>query len=317
VAGHAARARDREPDLTGYRRFQHRIVEDRVLEAGAHAVEREPPAVAFELRQVLREAHVRGAPAPLGAAAVLLVEDTVGEAVGLEQVRHHGERQAVVALRGRPHSFRPAAECVDLGLVHRAPPVDLAAELARAEAHERAEVLDGLGILPAAAVRDPQRIREVVERDQRAEAASLERLEHRVVVSDGGPVDAAALRHDAAPLERQAVRIVAVALREREVLVEALVVPARRAAHVAAVNAPRDPLEAPPVVLLVAALDLVGGGGGAPMESGWEAAQRAGHPEPEAECRMRPSSHPARFDMQSSSSRRAGPGARAPDGGAG
>ena len=87
-----------------------------------------------------------------------------------------------------------------------------------------------------------------------------------MVVRDRSCVDPAALGRDPAPLERESVGVVTVGGRQREVLVEALVMPARRAALVAAVDPAWDLLESPPVVLVVAALDLVGGGRGAPMD---------------------------------------------------
>ena len=206
------------------------------------------------------------------------MDRAVGAAVRFELVRDHHQRPAVVALAGRPDALGPAAEGQHLGLVHRAPPVHLAAELAGAEARERDEARDGLGVLPAAPIGDPQRVGEVVERDERREPAPAQRAEHRVVVGDLGGIEAVGRGLDPAPLERQAVHAVPVGGGQRPVLVEALVVEAGVAAGTAVARGAGSLLEAPPVVEPVAALDLVRRRGGPPPEAIRKAADHGAAP---------------------------------------
>src|SRR5207249_7119318 len=101
----------------------------------ARDVQREPGARRLELRVMLGEPHQGRFAVAIGVDAILLVEDAIGAPVGLELVRDHRERRAVVTTRRRPHALGPTAERVDLGLVYRAPPLHLAAEFARAETH--------------------------------------------------------------------------------------------------------------------------------------------------------------------------------------
>src|SRR5262249_30683571 len=154
--------------------------------------------------------------------------------------------RAVVTPSGRPHALRVGAEGIDVGLVDRAPPVHLAAELARAETHELAEAIDRGAVLPAALIRDPQRIGEMMERDERRQPMTRQRGEDLMIVHDLAAIDAPLLGLEAAPLERQAVRVVPIAGGQREVFVEALVMPASGSAHVAVRDLAGQLLESPP-----------------------------------------------------------------------
>src|SRR5438094_182227 len=82
------------------------------------------------------------------------------------------------------------------------------------------------------------------------------------------------LRLDPAPFEREAVGVEAEVGEQIEVLGIAMIVVACVAARLAARRRGRV-LPRPPIVVPVAALDLVSGGGGAPEEPGWEAALSA------------------------------------------
>src|SRR5262249_23710212 len=78
-------------------------------------------------------------------------------------------------------------------------------------------------------------------------------------------------RHlEPAPFERQPVRVVAVRGGEREVVVEALPVPACIAAAAATPNHAGELLEAPPVVPRVAAFHLMRARRRAPQQPGWK-----------------------------------------------
>src|SRR5258708_38415857 len=61
---------------------------------------------------------------------------------------------------------------------------------------------------PAIFLTDPQRIGEVVQRDHRRQAPLAQRLEHLPVLFQGGIIPLAGFRLDAAPLYRQAQRVI-------------------------------------------------------------------------------------------------------------
>src|SRR5262245_55290687 len=103
--------------------------------------------------------------------------------------------------------------------------------------------------------------------DERHQPVTRQRGEDFVVVDDLASVDASGLGFEAAPFEREPVRVVAVASGEREVLVEALVVAASGSADVAVRDLAGQLLESPPVVEAVVALDLMRGSRGAPLEA--------------------------------------------------
>src|SRR5437867_10226153 len=109
-----------------------------------------------------------------------------------------------------------------------------------------------------------------MQRDDWDQAVSLERGEHLVIVGDGVGIDASRLGLEAAPFQGQPVGVVGVGGGQGEILVEALVMPARIAAPVAASDGARLLLEPPPIVEAVAALHLMGGGGGSPQEAARE-----------------------------------------------
>src|SRR5205814_5709332 len=80
------------------------------------------------------------------------------------------------------------------------------------------------------------------------------------------PVVPPVIRLDPAPLERESVRVEAHRAEPGQVLFVALPVAACRAGAVAVPNLPGNLLPIPPVVPVVPALHLMGGGGRAPEE---------------------------------------------------
>lgn len=99
------------------------------------------------------------------------------------------------------------------------------------------------------------------------DAPPAQRRQHLVVVVDRRAVDVSGLGLDPAPFDREAVRVVSVGLGEREIGVEPLPVPDGIAALQVGIAVLDALLVAPPVVVPVAALDLMRGGGGAPQEA--------------------------------------------------
>ena len=128
-------------------------------------------------------------------------------------------------------------------------------------------VLDGRA-LPSPLLRHPLGQGVMDQRHDGLDATLVQRHEDVAVVVEGLSAPAALLRLDAAPLDGEAVRVVADGAGEIEV--GAVAVP------VVACVAARDGdaarlLPRPPVVVVVPALNLVGGGRGAPQEPGREA----------------------------------------------
>ena len=148
-------------------------------------------------------------------------------------------------------------------------------ERRRGELGEAGDPVAGLRAGPAAVVHQPARHREVDERDDRGEAALAAAVDDPPVVVEGGAGELALLRLDPAPLEAEPVGVQAGAGHEVEVLAPAVV----GVAGVAAGLGERrvlGVLHLPVVVVDVAALDLVGGGGGAPEEALGEGRQSSG-----------------------------------------
>ena len=146
----------------------------------------------------------------------------------------------------------------------------------RRELGEAGEAVAGLRAGPAAVVHQPARHREVDERDDRVQAPLAAAVDHAAVVVEGGAGELALLRLDPAPLEAEPVGVQAGAGHQVQVLAPAVV----GVAGVAAGLGERrvlGVLHLPVVVVDVAALDLVGGGGRAPEEAVGEAV--AGHRE--------------------------------------
>lgn len=123
---------------------------------------------------------------------------------------------------------------------------------------------------PAASRREPMRRREVVQRDDRSEAALDGSVHHRPVVRDRRARDETFLRLDAGPLDAEPVGVEAEFTQHVHVLgpaVEAVDRVAARFAKVAAEGARAgQPLQPPPVTGNVVALGLMGGRGGAHQE---------------------------------------------------
>src|SRR6266536_703445 len=129
---------------------------------------------------------------------------------------------------------------------------------------------------------EPGRGREMVQGDHRPHAGRTQLGQHLPVVVDLRRVELAGGRLDARPLDREPVRTVPQPVQELEVLPKAMVLVAGRVGAVAVQDAAAL-LELPPVAVVVAALDLVGGGGAAPEEPVGEAPLHAPSLSPQEE----------------------------------
>src|SRR6185503_4905095 len=112
---------------------------------------------------------------------------------------------------------------------------------------------------------------------ERHERVPPQRGQHLVIVGDGIGIDAPLFGLDAAPLEREPMRVVPVALGEGEVLVEQVPVPAGIAAPRAVEDRAGLLLEPPPVVEAIAAFDLMGRSRCAPQKAVREAPRERRH----------------------------------------
>jgi hypothetical protein len=183
-------------------------------------------------------------------------EVLVREAVGVE----------VAALPGREDAPQVAHHREDVGLVDRAAHRDQIAEVRDRALAVTREAVDDLGCLPSAERGRPARIREVVERDHRLHALFVALGDHPPVVVERRTRELAVFGLDARPLDREAVSAEAVDAHERDVVhVEMEAV--RAVAGGLHARTARCVLERPPIVVRVAALDLVRGRGHAPHET--------------------------------------------------
>ena len=173
--------------------------------------------------------------------------------------------QLAVAGAGREHAEEVTDRRDHVRLVDRAGAAQHRCQFAGGTLAEGGEAIGRPRFGPAARRRDPARRREVVERDDGIEAGGEQRLALAAVVVDGGGRPLALLGLDAAPLEGEPV------VGQSEIGAEGDVLgpPVPRVAGVARrLDGARalGVLPRPPVVVPVAALDLVGGGRRPPSE---------------------------------------------------
>src|SRR2546422_7569768 len=184
------------------------------------------------------------------------------------QQRHEGPgRGAQVTFSRRPLAANVALVGNDRRFVDRHPEAGQLAQLVRYAFGVSGESLSSLGRFPTARVSNPGRIGEMVQRDHRLHVAVAQRLQHVGVVLETRPGKLARGRLDPAPFQGQSMRVLVQALEHVEIIRIAPVVVARRIRPIAILDVPRRLLPGPPVVGMIATLDLVGGGGGAPKKA--------------------------------------------------
>src|SRR5207247_3158407 len=187
-------------------------------------------------------------------------------AVRVDEDVVHAPPQVGVAFAGGEEAVEVAEGGHDVGLVQRAGAAHHVAQVGRGARREAGEAVGGLRVGPAAAGGEPAGRREVVEGDDRLEAVLAAGRAHAPVVVERRAGELPVLGLDAAPLEREAVGVETQPGEEPDVLGPAVPVVAGVAARLLAGRG-RVVLPHPPVVVPVAALDLMGGGGGAPHEA--------------------------------------------------
>ena len=176
------------------------------------------------------------------------------------RVRARGRAAARAGTRRR---CSPSSD--DVRLVDRAADRDEVADVGDRALAVAREAVDDLRRLPAADRRDPARVREVVERHDRLHALFVAFGEHPPVVVERGDRELAVLGLDPRPLDREAVGAEAVIAHERDVVGVAVVAVGAVARRLDA-RGVGPVLERPPVVVPVAAFDLMRGRGHAPDE---------------------------------------------------
>jgi hypothetical protein len=197
---------------------------------------------------------------------------TYREAVGDQKVVGGGQRAAALLGAGCVPPLGVADEGGAVRLVEGDPafhPVPVA--LGR-EGRVRREGLGGVPHAPAATILECLREVPVVEGDGRCDAGGQQVVDEAVVEVQALGVDrSGALGQQAGPGDREPVAVDAEPAQQADVLAVAVVVAAGGVARGAAEGAARGMAEGVPdgraaAVLVVGALDLVGGGGGAPDE---------------------------------------------------
>ncbi len=201
-----------------------------------------------------------------------------GEVAGAAlQHRHHplvggeevvgGRREPGLVDRSRREEPQQVADRGDhVGLVDRAGPADEVAEVAHRLLREAQVALDDAGAVPPALGHRPPRRREVVEGDHRLDPVGEARGAHPAVVVEGRHRELAGLGLDPRPLQREPVVVEPERGQQGDVVVVAVQLVAGVATRLLTGRA-LGVLPGPPVVVPVAPLDLVRGGGGAPSEA--------------------------------------------------
>ena len=236
---------------------KERLVQHEIAQPRRHPVSHAAWIARHDVRRTVRKSHHGIRPRPM--------QHGVGRRMRPAHVAQTARSTPPrFRLAGRPVAGDVGVLDVDRRLVDRQPESHAAAR-GRSHAFDVADKQpDAVRARPAATVREPRRIREVMQRDDRFDASAQQRIDDRDVVIQRGLVPLALSRLDAAPLDREAVGVVAQRLGEVEVALVEFVMTARLARLVRQAAAL---LEFPPVVPAVAAFHLVAGGRGAPEKA--------------------------------------------------
>jgi len=246
-------------------RAQDALVEHPLEGGGNDAVLRGKPARGIKDAQVVGEADPDVTPS--------LFHPLVGQPVASQHGHEHPDGGPQVPRPGRPLAFEEPLVGDDGRLVDGDPIVGELSELRHHAVRVAREAFGRFWRAPAAGVGDPGRIGEVVQRHERPHAARPERLQDLRVVVDGVGGELAGGRLDPTPLQREAMGVLMQSPEQVEIVDEAAVVIAGRVGPIAVTDMAGNVLPGPPVVAMVAALDLVGGGRGAPEEVGGKSRQ--------------------------------------------
>ena len=115
-------------------------------------------------------------------------------------------RQRLPLVR-REDAFQKGVVDIDLWLIDCQPVTAQVAQRRYSVADEALKALDDLGLLPATACFQPQRVTEVMQADHGADATRSERSQDRAIPFTARAVKASRLGLNAAPLHAQAVRV--------------------------------------------------------------------------------------------------------------
>ena len=191
--------------------------------------------------------------------------------MGAQHIRKHTLRAQQALLAGQPVPFQVAALNVNDRLVERDPECAQAPEFLRRLGGQAGEALDDGRVFPAALLRQPAGVGEMVQGHERREAVGARLRQQVAVEAPGGCVPVIGAGLDAAPFNGEAVRIVTERASERKVFSVAPAPPvAGHARGVAALDVPGCLFPVPPVVVEILALDLVRRRRAAPEETGRE-----------------------------------------------
>src|SRR5919201_4927069 len=149
-------------------------------------------------------------------------------------------------------------------LVQRDPESGQVTELIRDALCVDGKAFSRFGGFPAAGVRVPRRIREVMDRDHRLHAALAQRPQDVGIMPDRTCRKLIPRGLDPAPLERESMGVLMQASQQIEIARVTLVLIAGWVGPVAVLDMSRHLFPGPPIIQVIAALNLVGRGGGAP-----------------------------------------------------
>ena len=218
----------------------------------------------------MRETDQRIRPAALDGA--------VGQLVRASHVaRDSVQTGKVASKRRRKFADHPAVRGIDVRLVDGAPQSDQVPKLIDNSMHKRHECVRRAGGRPPALAGEPQRAREMVQRDHGLHALLAQLAQDVAVMPDLARVELARGRLDARPLERQPMGVLLHLAKEREILAVPVVVIAGDRRGIAVRDSARLLFELPPIAVAIVSLDLVGGTGGTPQEPVWESPSRCSH----------------------------------------
>ncbi len=236
--------------------------DDRVRRAGRQRVEQP---------HVLSDADSGGATVAVGIDAIALAQCHRHQSVRAHE-RRQGPRGAQrVAYPRRPFRGEIALRHQNVRLVDGAPPVDEIAESLAGATGKGGQRSGGAGPVPSALRRNPERQGEMIEGDDRRDARGPQAREHLAIAGSGRRVPDAGRWLEAAPFDAQAVGVGAEALQLGEIA--APIIPGVGGAR--GRGAVRDVRTSVRVgalfpvrpVVVIAAFDLIGGGGSAQQKA--------------------------------------------------
>jgi len=202
----------------------------------------------------------------------------VSRAVPQDEVGGHPGGEFQILLTRGKRAIHPAAHYIDVRFVYGDPQVDIIFEGFNHPPGVAGEKRGGFLVLPCAFFGQPQRVGEMVQGDHGSHAVTVHPAQHLRVFCQCFIIPAVRFRLDAAPFYREAVGVLSTVARPFQVFQPAAAPPITGQPRALTVGNPAGgsfPLR--PVVVVISALHLVGGGGTPPEKAARKLKNGFGH----------------------------------------